>query len=390
MKGAVKIVIALAVCAAVIFMAFTYMKNSSGKKQMGPGGPGGGRPAAGAGAQGGGAPAGAPAQGGASNGAGQAAGGAPGAGAAGKAGGTGKGGAQGAGGQAAGKGAQGGKGGTPGGGFGGMSSQSTNLISVRTLVAEVTPLQDYVNTTGEIEPTSSVDVFPDIGGKIQSVSVSLGSYVKKGAALMKVNPSTPGTQYALNTVYAPISGTVTSLKVKIGNTVTAGTAVVTIGNVDELQVTASVPERNVASLKKGLKADIVLEAYPGQVFVASIVRISPVVDSSSRTKSVTLEFDKKDSRINAGMFAKVKLYTDVYGGCPVIPETAVLEKSGTKYIYVVNADGATVSQRKITLGNSVDGYVQVTGGVITGEKMVIEGMNSLGEGSAIREVAAGK
>ncbi len=363
MKAAVKVIIALAVCAAVIFVAFTYMKQSGASKQMGgPGGPGGGRPTGGA------APAGAPAQGSKS--------------ASGQAGGAGKGGA------GAGKGAQGG--GQAGGGFGGMSAQSANLISVRTLTAEVTPLQDYVNTTGEIEPTSSVDVFPDIGGKIQSVNVNVGSYVKKGAVLMKVNPSTPGTQYALNTVYAPISGTVTSLKVKTGNTVTAGTALVTIGNVDELQVTASIPERNVASLKKGLKADIVLEAYPGQVFVASIVRISPVVDSSSRTKSVTLEFDKKDSRINAGMFAKVKLYTDVYSGCPVIPETAVLEKSGTKYIYVVNADGATVSQRKITLGQSVDGYVQVTGGVSTGEKMVIEGMNSLGEGSAIREVAAGK
>lgn len=353
MKGAVKIIIAFAVCAAVVFMAFTYMKNSSGKQQGGPGGrPGAGRPSAGAGASG--------------NAAG------PGGGQAGKAG-------------------SGGPGSGPGkaGSFGGGQA-SANLISVRTLVAAVTPLQDYVNTTGEIEPTSSVDVFPDIGGKIQSVNVNVGSYVKKGAVLMKVNPSTPGTQYALNTVYAPISGTVTALKVKTGNTVTAGTAVVTIGNVDELQVTASVPERNVASLKKGLKADIVLEAYPGQVFVASIVRISPVVDSSSRTKSVTLEFDKKDSRINAGMFAKVKLYTDVYGGYPVIPETAVLEKSGTKYIYVVNADGATVSQRKITLGNSVDGSVQVTGGVTTGEKMVIEGMNSLGEGSAIREVVTGK
>ena len=376
MKGAVKIIIAFAVCAAIVFAAFTYMKNSSGKQQGGPGGrPGAGAPAAGpAGGQNGKASgqAGKAGSGGSGSAAGQGQGGKSGGTAAGKSGSPGAGGA----------------GGKPGAFGGGQAS--ANTISVRTLTAAVTPLQDYVNTTGEIEPTSSVDVFPDIGGKIQSVNINVGSYVKKGAVLMKVNPSTPGTQYALNTVYAPISGTVTALKVKTGNTVTAGTAVVTIGNVDELQVTASVPERNVASLKKGLKADIVLEAYPGQVFVASIVRISPVVDSSSRTKSVTLEFDKKDSRINAGMFAKVKLYTDVYDGCPVIPETAVLEKSGTKYIYVVNADGATVSQRKISLGQSVDGFVQVTDGVSTGEKMVIEGMNSLGEGSAIREVVTGK
>ncbi|MBQ3800742.1 MAG: biotin/lipoyl-binding protein, partial [Treponema sp.] len=158
MKAAVKVIIALAVCAAVIFAAFTYVKSSSGSKQGGPGGPGGGRPAAAGGGK-----------------------------------------AQGAGGNSAGKGGAGAVSG------GGMPSQSANLISVRTLTAEITPLQDYVNTTGEIEPTSSVDVFPDIGGKIQSVSVNVGSYVKKGAVLMKVNPSTPGTQYALNTVYAPIS-----------------------------------------------------------------------------------------------------------------------------------------------------------------------------------------
>ncbi|MBP5464476.1 MAG: efflux RND transporter periplasmic adaptor subunit, partial [Treponema sp.] len=264
MKGAVKIIIAFAVCAAIVFVAFTYMKNSSGKQQGGPGG----RPGAGATAP---SPAGAPAAGQGGQGDGKAGAGsgkgseAPGQGQGGKSGGT-------AAGKSGGPGA-GGAGGKPGAFGGGQAS--ANTISVRTLTAAVTPLQDYVNTTGEIEPTSSVDVFPDIGGKIQSVNINVGSYVKKGAVLMKVNPSTPGTQYALNTVYAPISGTVTALKVKTGNTVTAGTAVVTIGNVDELQVTASVPERNVASLKKGLKADIVLEAYPGQVFVASIVRISP-------------------------------------------------------------------------------------------------------------------
>ena len=341
MKNSVKIAIASAVCAAVVLAAFQYMKSAGNSQQQG--GPGGGQM-----------------------------------------------GAPGAGGPPAG--GQGGRGqaGASWKGGGGAAQASQNLISVRTLTAELTPLQDYVSTTGEISPTSSIDVFPDIGGKVQSVSVSLGSLVKKGTALMKVNPSTPGTQYALNTVYAPIAGTVTALNVKQGNTVTAGTVVVTIGNVDELQVTASVPERNVSSLRTGLKAEITLEAYPDQLFTASVVRVSPVVDSASRTKSVTLEFDKKDRRINAGMFAKVKLYTDRYDDCPVIPETAVLEKSGTRYIYVVNADGATVGQRKVSLGKSVDGLVQLTEGVSVGEKMVVEGMNSLGEGSAIREVSSGK
>ena len=65
-------------------------------------------------------------------------------------------------------------------------------------------------------------------------------------------------------------------------------------------------------LKIGLKAEISLEAYPEQIFSATVVRVSPVLDAASRTKQVILNFDKKDSRVNAGMFAKVKLYTVDY------------------------------------------------------------------------------
>ncbi len=339
MKSVIKIVLAIFICAAVIAAAFMYMKKITGSQKQG--GPGNGAP-------GGKAPVsmqGAAAKNGKSSESGMSA-------------------------------------------KQGVAAKSENLVSVRTLEAQDTPLQDYVNTTGEIEPTSSIDVFPDIGGKVQEVFVNLGSYVKKGDKLLTVDPSTPGTKFALNTVRAPITGTVTALKVKTGNTVTGSTVVVTLGNVDELQITASVPERSVASLKTGLKADVVLEAYAGLVFPASVVRISPVVDPASRTKSITLEFDSNDSRVNAGMFAKVKLYTELYTGYPVIPETAVLTKSNMRYIYVVKSDGKTVTQREVTLGKTVDGFVQLLSGVSMGERMVTEGMNSLGEGSAIRDITA--
>ncbi|MBQ3800770.1 MAG: hypothetical protein II837_10785, partial [Treponema sp.] len=201
MKNAVKIVIALAICAAIVGGAVFYMKNSGTAAAGGPGGPGG-------------RPGGQQAAPGGSGGQGSAGGGQSGRQGGGQGGQSGRQGGSGGGGQA-------GPGVASGGPGGGAAQANQNLISVRTLTAELTPLQDYVNTTGEISPTSSIDVFPDIGGKIQSVSVNLGSQVKRGAELMKVNPSTPGTQYALNTVYAPIAGTVTALNVKQGNTVTA-------------------------------------------------------------------------------------------------------------------------------------------------------------------------
>lgn len=267
------------------------------------------------------------------------------------------------------------------------SSQPQNVTSIRSQIATVTPLQDYIFTTGEIEPQTSVDVFPEISGKIKELAVSLGSKVNKGDLLVKIDPSSPGMQYALNPVHSPISGTVTTLPVKQGMTVSTATKVATVGDVENLQLKASVPERFVSSLRLGLKADVTLEAYQDVLFSATVVRVSPVVDSTSRTKEVTLNFDDADDRINAGMFAKVKLYTDVYDGAVVIPSDAVIEKSNKKYIYIVNSDN-TVSQREVSVGKTVDNVVQLLSGVNAGEKMVVEGMRVLGDGSAVKDISA--
>ncbi|MFA6938241.1 MAG: efflux RND transporter periplasmic adaptor subunit, partial [Treponema sp.] len=139
----------------------------------------------------------------------------------------------------------------------------------------------------------------------------------------------------------------------------------------------------------GLKANIVLEAYPDVVFTATVSSVSPVVDSSSRTKEVILNFDKQDDRINAGMFAKVTLYTLNYSNAVTVPEDCIIEKSNKKYVYVVKADGETVSEREVTIGETVDNVIQLLTGVSDGETVVVEGMRVLTDGSKILDITNG-
>ena len=211
------------------------------------------------------------------------------------------------------------------------------VFTVRSVEAKNAVLTDYVITNGEVESQSAVEVFPSMSGKIAQINVMLGSHVNRGDVIAKVDPSEPGTKYALSPVEAPISGSIVSSPLKIGTTVTTNSAVTMIGDIDNLQVSCSIPERYVAELKTGLKAEVSLEAYPGIVFSATVSRVSPVVDSSTRTKEIILNFDKKDSRINAGMFAKIKLYTTKYSGQLVVPSDAVvLNDDGSAYLFVVN------------------------------------------------------
>lgn len=276
-------------------------------------------------------------------------------------------------------GAPGGKGGRGRGAGGGAT------VSVRTMTTQITTLHGYVSTNGEIESQNSVSVFPDMGGKVISTSVMLGSSVVKNQIIAYVDPSEPGSSYRSSPVYAPISGSIISTPLKNGTKVTTSTAVAIIGDIRNLQITANVPERYVAVLKKGLKAEISVEAYPGVIFPATVSRVSPVVDSDTRTKQIILTFDERDERINAGMFAKVKLYTQDFSGFPVMPSDALVQNGDDFFAYVVRSDN-TVSKIKVEKGESVDGYVQILSGVNAGDKVVIQGMTSLGDGSKVQEV----
>lgn len=263
--------------------------------------------------------------------------------------------------------------------------KSQTVTPVRTVVANEVILQDYVMTSGDIQTQTSIEIFPSIGGTVVQMNVSLGSPVKKGEVIGYIDPSEPGSYYAKSPITCPISGSILTAPVKPGQKVQASSVITKIGDIENLQISAKIPERYVAELAVGQKAEIKLEAYPDVSFSASVVRISPVVDSATRTKEIILNFDKKDSRINAGMFAKVKLFTSAYKGTFAIGQDSIVSNSDKNYLFVVNDDD-TVSKREVTLGKNVDGYYQILSGIEFGETVVTEGMLTLYEGAKVRDI----
>ena len=234
--------------------------------------------------------------------------------------------------------------------MGGSGRYVPSATSVRTVVAENSVLHDYVVTNGEIETQKSIEVFPSIGGKVVEMKVSLGSPVKTGQ------------------------------KVSMSSVITK------IGDIENLQVTAKIPERYIGDLHIGQKAEVSLKAYPEDIFYASVVRISPVVDPASRTKEIILNFDKKYEKVNAGMFAKVKLFTLDYEGYPAIKQDAFVNNNDEYYLFVVKPD-SKVEKRKVVRGKNVDGYYQVLDGVKPGEIVVVEGMLTLYEGAEVKDIS---
>ncbi len=280
--------------------------------------------------------------------------------------------------------------GAPGAAGRGAASRGGTAVAtftVRTAAVERRTLQDYIESNGDIVVDASVKVYPQVSGEIRSMKVALGSEVAKGQLIAEVDPSTPGSAYALNPVHAPIAGTVTSSPLPVGSTVTASSAIVELGDVTDIEAEAMIPERYVGVLKVGLKAAVSFEAYPGESFAATVTRVSPVVDAASRTKTIRLSFDRADPRIDAGMFAKIRLDTVTYAERLTVSEGAVLSDSSGSYVFVVNADG-TASKRAVAIGAGVDELVELKSGVAEGELVVVEGASALSDGAAVKDITA--
>ena len=270
------------------------------------------------------------------------------------------------------------------------------VFTVRTEEAEVRTLQAYLEVNANIVSGHQVAVMPEANGRLVSMQVGLGSVVERGALIAQVDPSRPGTEYALSSVYAPVSGMVVSSPQSVGSTVSPSTVLMTIAVADTLEIEALIPEREVGQLRTGLKAEIRLEAFPGETFSATVTQVSPVVDPVSRTKKITMRFDRNDSRINPGMFARVKLNTRTYANVVSIPQEALVEHRGRSVVYVLNtnpdenylngvpAETPRVEMREVSAGVNVDREVEVRSGLKPGEEVVVQGQQFLTDNAQVR------
>ena len=116
-----------------------------------------------------------------------------------------------------------------------------------------------------------------------------------------------------------------------------------------------------------------------------------LIDDGSKDDSGKIcdEYAKKDSRINAGMFAKVKLYTSKYSGEIVVPSDAVVSDDEYSYVFVID-ENCVAEKRTVKTGKSVDAKVQILEGLQSGERVIVEGMLSVSDGIKVNDLSSEK
>ena len=275
--------------------------------------------------------------------------------------------------------------GAPGGVPGGFMEDSQETESViRVTGVGVGSVREYVRVNGDVDAKSSVNIYPDTSGKLISVSVSPGDSVRRGQTVAVVDPSLPGQVYGPSAVIATINGTVTAVNIDVGETVSTSSAVVTVGDLSALQIITYVPERYVGSVALGMDAEVILDAYPDEIFPARVTEISPVLDLKSRSQEISLDFLNVDSRVKAGMFVSTRIVVEEAVDVVTVPPAALTTYYGQDVVYVVN--GETVERREVTVGLSSSNAVQISEGLSLGETVAVQGLSGITDGSRVRIV----
>ena len=312
----------------------------------------------------------------------------------------------------------GGGGGPGGGGF---------AMPVEVAAAIRDTVVDAIAATGQIEAIQSIELRPEVSGRITEILVREGQDVAEGTPLFKVDDAELKAQVAqadaerqlarqalertkqlitqnasstsdleqseakshgadanydlLKTrldrtvVRAPFGGVAGRRLASIGTYVSPQTPLITLQSVNPQYASFDVPERYADRLRRGQLVSFQVAALPGKNFSGEVVFVDPVVALPGRTILIKARVPNGEHQLQAGMFIEARLATDIRPNAVVVPEDALLPTQGATFVWVVK-DGKA-NQHQVTVGVRTAGWAEVRSGVEAGDQVVVGGLERL-------------
>ncbi len=166
-------------------------------------------------------------------------------------------------------------------------------------------------------------------------------------------------------ISAPISGTITVNNAKAGETVAAGSPVISMISDSQFQMDVYVSDADVAKIKVGDAVAVTLDAYQsGAPFPAHVTTVDPAATMTNGISSyeIVLQFDANDPRIQAGMTGSVHITTQTDQNALSIPTSAIITEGTSTFVFV-QSPGADKKVPVTTGIQSAGGMTEILSGI---------------------------
>ncbi|MGN8159851.1 efflux RND transporter periplasmic adaptor subunit [Salinisphaera sp. RV14] len=318
--------------------------------------------------------------------------------------------------------------------------------TVSTTVARYQAWQPALHAVGSLRAVRGADLALDVPGLVNRIHVRSGQHVSKGELLLQLDDADDRAQlaqleaaarlsrlnyrradqqrasHAISTadydsaaadlkgkqaavagqkalvakkqLRAPFSGRAGIITVSPGDYLNAGTAIVTLQQIDSLYADFSVPQREIGRLQIGQPVHLAVDAYGSRRFDGRLTAINPKVDTDTRNVQVEAIVPNADGALLPGMFANIRVDTGRRQRYLTLPQAAIVYNPYGDMVFVVqpsrgnNEQGqplpATVEQTLVTTGETRGDQVAIVNGLTAGATVVTSGQIKLSNGASIR------
>lgn len=308
-------------------------------------------------------------------------------------------------------------------------------MPVQAATVAVDTVVDEIRATGEIEALQSIELQPEVSGRLVEILVREGTEVRRGTGLFRIDDAelrsevdrleaemelaeqalartrellerdassaadleraeatarSTRAQLALQqtrlrrtVVRAPFAGIVGERLVSLGDYVTPATPLTTLQTVDPQRASFQVPERYAQELAEGQTVSFSVAAFPDRRFTGTVDFVDPRVELPGRTITVKAVVENPERILSPGMFVEARLETEVRPEALVVPEEAILPLGGTNYVWVITDEG-TADRVEVELGVRVPGTVEIRDGLSADQRVVTRGHAMLFPGARVQ------
>ena len=186
-------------------------------------------------------------------------------------------------------------------------------------------------------------------------------------------------------IRSPLSGFVIQRNAEEGSYIKAGTEVFRIADLSRVWVDAHLYEYEFSGIAEGQQAEITLPYLPGRTFSGKVAYVYPYLQPKTRDLIIRLVFLNPEMELKPEMYADVVIKTVLKGEGLMIPSEAVI-RTGRRNVVFVSSGHGKFMPRDLVLGPLLDNdKVQVLGGVMAGESVVVSGQFLLDSESNLKE-----
>lgn len=311
---------------------------------------------------------------------------------------------------------------------------STSPVKVKVMQASSSTACESRHFSGTIEESSATLLSFPVMGTVKKIYVNLGERVAQGQLIAEIDPTSMQSSYdaAKSTLeqaedaykrmkllhdkgsiaemkwievqsklqqarsmeevarknlkdcklYAPYSGVISEKNIETGQNVMPGAPVAQLVGVQNLKVKISVPETEIANIRKNQKAKVMISALGNSLFEGTVIEKGIVANALSRSYEVKIRIDHPSKEIMPGMVAEVVLATSDENNYYILPTHIIqLDENNQNFVWIDIAGKA--AKRTIQCGKFTSGGIIVLSGINEGDLIITEGQQKVCENTPV-------